>query len=664
MRTMLKKYGGVIILGSMVLIQLLVLFYFNLVRMEGQADFDSSSGMVQLVQIWEQKTYLIENWDYQTTAGWDIPMFFAVPIYGLTGNVFFSMGFVNCLFVSLMVFGIMDILRHCSVTFKHICIVLILFLTPYTLGQLSYVPMLFTGAASYCVKLLVVLLLLDLCVRLECGRSWKSNGVLLTLFLGLTLLTVVSSGIYVVVCGILPVLLYIVMKCLWKNDLKYMISPVAKVVYMSLGITILGILLSKVFHLTNSSSSMTLLPLEEVGQNAVACFVSVFELFGGFLPGQGYAIMSLKGILCLVSILVVVFIIGVILYYGIRVLRKKEKRSLVLYVLSLLFVNVGIFLVTDTSYSDSMFECRYHIIPMVVAMLLVGVFLKDMRKRCNTLCRYTFVTAFVVGALGVSIVNFLEYGTQVKNRELYIESVDTIAKELKKHDAKVVSFFAKDDSDLYDARILRVCDFDLDVNILNSYQNGLGWGASTKYFESGAYEGPIAVVADEDALNDIPAPVKAQMKKVGEAKDYQVFIADKNLYDCNASMSENRKVEIDYPHTPGYEVPKGMNEVGEAVAPEEGGRVMASPGVLPVAGTYDLEVMYHSPLSSGKVGTMQVHASDGEILGTVELMAGETKAVISDFKVDEAKEMIFYEVQAEPQSGLLVKQLRTERKSK
>ena len=52
-------------------------------------------------------------------------------------------------------------------------------LTPYSTGQLGYMPMLFTSAGSYAYKLLVPLLLIDILVRMHKGQEIKKYWYLI-----------------------------------------------------------------------------------------------------------------------------------------------------------------------------------------------------------------------------------------------------------------------------------------------------------------------------------------------------------------------------------------------------------------------------------------------------------------------------------------------------
>ena len=277
----MKKYKKEMIFGSILAVQLMALLFYNLTKLRYQADFDSSSGMLQLAEIGRQKTFLIKDWGYQTTLGWDIPLVIAVLFYAVTKNVFLSMGIANNIIIIGYVLVFIDILKRCGVKKINIMVSLILLFTPYTLGQLGYVPMLFTGTASYSIKLLITFLLIDLMIRIENNISMRKNGWILALYLLFSLLSGISSGIYMLISGIFPVILYVFLRMLSKNNLRVLFSMQMLVPVLGTIAFVIGVILSRLMGIQNAAVSMRLLSAEKMADNFLKCFVGIFELFGG-----------------------------------------------------------------------------------------------------------------------------------------------------------------------------------------------------------------------------------------------------------------------------------------------------------------------------------------------------------------------------------------------
>ena len=72
MKKILKNNKKEIFFVVLLVVELLCIFIFNLTRLKCQADYDSSCGMAQIIEIWKQKTLAIKDWSYQTTVGWDV----------------------------------------------------------------------------------------------------------------------------------------------------------------------------------------------------------------------------------------------------------------------------------------------------------------------------------------------------------------------------------------------------------------------------------------------------------------------------------------------------------------------------------------------------------------------------------------------------------------
>ena len=74
----------VIFFELFVITQLMLIFIFNLTHLKYEAGFDSSAAMAQAMEIWNQKTIFLKNWEYQSTLGLDSVIIPASIFYGIT----------------------------------------------------------------------------------------------------------------------------------------------------------------------------------------------------------------------------------------------------------------------------------------------------------------------------------------------------------------------------------------------------------------------------------------------------------------------------------------------------------------------------------------------------------------------------------------------------
>lgn len=652
-----------LVLGSIFLVQLVFLFVYNLTKLRYQADFDSSTGMLQLAEIWRQKTFLLRDWKYQTVVGWDLPLPFAVPFFALTKNVFLSVGLANSLFVLAYIYVFYDILKKSGVRTSYILIVLILLFTPYTMGQLGYYPMLFVGTAPYSMKALITLLLLDIVVRLENRIRMRKNIGHIVFLIAFSLTSGMSSGIYMLICGIAPVMLYLVLKVLIFNDMKQALSKPGLVTALGAVAFVIGGALAKCMGLSSNSSSMQLLTVGKLPQNALSCFAGIWELFGAVRSTDAPQVLSKQGIVCLLSAFLTAFLIFLIIYYAVRLVRGKEKRAAVAIIICVEFVNMCVLLLTDTTYASETFEYRYHIVAMVPALLLFGLFFQDMSKKFNDMSRAAMLIVVVLAAIAVNIVNFKQMYAEARTGR--IDKLSGITDLAKEQGIDLIYVASINGASTGDGRLLRLCDLDIGVVTLSQIYNfGAGWGDSSRYYENGRHPGKIMTIADSGNLKELPDFLKNRMKKIDKIAGYYVFVSEENIFDCAVKMPEETGEQtVDFPYSPGYMTTGEINKDGELVVPEIGTIVMYGVTVESSEGVFDICLNYHPDPETDKqpgevLGKFTVSSDDGKKSETVDIIAGED-CVIKGMEIREDMETFHYSVETVNNSGLSIKSITT-----
>lgn len=647
-----------LLFGGITVLQLLFLLYLNIRTIQFQVDFDSSSGMCQLVEIWRQKTFLIKDWGYQTTVGWDIPLFFAVFIYGAVRDVFLSMGIANCLFIALFVWCVFTILKLTGVRTGNCLIALSFMLVPYTVDALGYLPMLFTGTESYMMKLLITLLLVQIFLRIGEKKNRKATLFSFLCFLLFSFLSAVSSGIYMLVCGIAPLLAYLIFETLSRCDWKRLLS--AQGIAIAGGILAFGcgILAAGRWGFTNTSSSMKLLTSDKVADNALRCLVGIGELLGAFTSHKTIRVLSPEGIASLFCVLVFAFVVFTVIYYFVRVVKKKEQRPLVKIVLWIQFANLCILFLTDTTYGTQTFEYRYHIVSVVPAMLLTGVFFNDMKDVLNRYFRRMFVLVSAAALVVVSVLNGKSFLSILNFNESKLKKLSHITEIAKERDARLIVGMSDDQGGIGDMRLLRVCDFDVNVMVVRDSQAGVVWGASDRCFENGNHRGKTLLAVKENKTGQIPLYVLNKMKKIEKVDQYEIYYAENNPFDLYTKLPEKGQTCVDFPYSPGYNIDGEINGEGELEANEAGGVVMMSAQMEAREGDYRITVHYRTEGSADaereEVGLLKVYYGKSEVLCETSIRDGSTEAVIPSVHLDQGSKPIHVEIHALPNSGIRV----------
>lgn len=648
-----------LLFGGIVVLQLLFLLYLNISTIQFQVDFDSSSGMSQLVEIWRQKTFFIKDWEYQTTVGWDIPLFFAVFIYGVVKNVFLSMGIANCLFIALFVWCVFDILKLAGIRTGNCLIALSFMLVPYMVDALGYLSMIFTGTESYMMKLLVTLLLVQIFLRIGERKNWKATLFSLLCFLFFSFLSAVSSGIYMLACGIAPLLAYLIFEAFSRCDWKRLLSAQGMVTAGGILAFGCGIFAAGRWGFTSAASSMKLLTSDKVADNALRCLVGIGELLGAFTSQEPISVLSKEGIASLFCVLVFAFVVFTVMYYFVRVVKKKEQRPLVKIVLWIQLANLGILFLTDTTYGTQTFEYRYHIVSVVPAMLLIGVFCNDMKDILNQYFRRMLLLVSAAVIVVVNVFNGKTFLSILNFNESKLEKLSRITEIAKEQDAQLIVGMSDDEVGVGDMRFLRVCDFDVNVMVVTDSQSGVVWGGSDRYFENGNHTGKTLLAVKKSKARKIPSYILNKMEKIEKVDRYEIYYAENNPFDLYTRLPEQGQTCVDFPYSPGYNINGTINEAGELEINEAGGVVMMSAQMEAKEGDYRITLHYRTEGSvdagSEDAGVLKVYYGTSEVLCETPIREGGTEAVIPSVHLDQKRfEPIHVEIHAAPDSGIRI----------
>lgn len=649
-------------LGLVVFLQFLAIAIYNFKFLRLQVDFDSSSGFMQLVEIWKQKTFLIEDWEYQTTLGWDIPMSLAVFFYAVTKNVFFSMGLANVIITLCMIVVIYDILRECKITVANRLFCLMIFLMPYSRGQLGYAPMLFTGTASYSFKILIPLLLLDAYLRFRDNKKRKLSFVIAGLGIALSFLTGLSSGVYVLLCGVLPLIISFVVTLVIRRDYKGLLEKRKIIIYAALFCGMIGFVINSSLNLVSHTNTMNFLTADKVCSNLGNCIVAIWELFGGFARGREVPIISLEGIVQLCGWFIGSFIIFVIIFYFIKVLRGRENREIIHGIVGIQFVNFMVFVLADLSYTENQFEARYHIIPIVLGMLLVPFFFKDMEERISKSFRNALILVLTFALICSGVFGFKAYyqETLINQRT---EALTEITEYAKKNDIKMVYAMASGNT-LGDGRIMRVCDLDLPVCTISTLNEIIAWGASTRYFENGSCKGKTMLMLPEEEKDNIPVYLRKQYTYQTTMCGHLIYVSKRNPIDCISGLNKNIRRVVDFPYSPGYIIGGELQEDGSLHVSGEAGIKLYGPDIQPIGGNYIVTLKLAEEVAADKgktVGKFGMYDSQGNLWYETEIKGGTKKAVLYNARMKSTDDKFHFVVTTEEGIEMYIDSIVTKR---
>ncbi len=208
--------------------QILFLIRCNLTDIINYVDSDMGMGLYHFREMIRNHTIDLPGYTNTTTLEVDTSFLLAVPFYLLTRNFSLSVGLSNICIIAAYAAIVRGIMAELGTKRVYRIITLILVFTPYAIGMLDYLNMMFLGLACYSIKTMVPLL--GVWFLLMKGEHPIRRGAVLALYSVLLFITTMSTGVYVMLSGIAPILLFGAVR-MWQEDSVFLLKDKAKVVW-------------------------------------------------------------------------------------------------------------------------------------------------------------------------------------------------------------------------------------------------------------------------------------------------------------------------------------------------------------------------------------------------------------------------------------------------
>ena len=384
--------------------------------------------MTHIAEMWKTKRLAIPNWNYMTTLEWDCSAIFAIPIFGITHNIFLSVGLSNVLLTILFLYSVYFVcLRKRP---EYFLLASNILLIPYSLGMLDYYNMMFFGVAQYIVKVTVPILLVGILhfsemISSDATRIEKRLALISIIIYFLYLLcTSMSSGIYVGLTGFVPVIIGYVIKCSLRKAKSSNHSLL--IILGSIITVIIGIKVNKNILGGTRADSMTLASVWDIKDNVGSNFFGIFELTGALSRENGTEVLSIPG----VAILSKLFLTLILIVCALIMLSKLFKNELpfeqsILTVV--FFFNLFIMLFSVTTAGSSTTEYRYHLMGIVPLMIASSGFILD-RVYENTKDKLNSFEIYII-AIVAMVAALAYYGVFNWEKTTEFESLSDVLKQ-------------------------------------------------------------------------------------------------------------------------------------------------------------------------------------------------------------------------------------------
>ena len=628
-KTWIKEHWLEILLCVGIVIQIGALAVFNLTRLPYESNYDSSCAYAQIVEMWRQKRILLKDWAYQTTLGIDSPVLLGVLFYGITKNAFTAFGLANIVTVIVYAFLFYDILKQADVK-KNMRLLAVLFLlTPYSTGQLGYMPMLFTSAGSYAYKLLVPLLLIDILVRMHKGQEIKKYWYLILFATFFVFDTAVSSGEYILLCAVLPLIGYEILHVLIGNDIKQIFNKRLGFLILESAIYVVGIKVGRRTGIIESVGSQMMLTKAKHFPSVIAkCLTGIFQLFGGIPDYEDIPVTQTYGMMYLFRFFLAAVILASWIYL-LKHLKENEKyKELVGMITCIFAVNLIVLIFANVNYATKTFEYRYHLISMIPMILLTSIAASDLWEK-RKLLEQTIVLVTIVLLLFVNVYDYKNYMRDCYNYQGDMQGITLTAEQEGVH---LIITIGSESISM--GRCMRNVNPNVEISTWGGYNHGVGWGASTYYFDNAHLKTPYMVLMTQKEYELMPKQIAKQLEEVQVFGIFRLYRVKENVLDGDNTLPQSG-TNRDFCYSSGYEYWGKMESDGNVLSSGKKETVLRSnKKKIEKDAAYDIVVHYEVLKSKeDSAATFRVRNAQDEIIAEQEMPSDATKITIKDVSV-------------------------------
>ena len=654
-KTWIKEHWLEILLCVGIVIQIGALAVFNLTRLPYESNYDSSCAYAQIVEMWRQKRILLKDWAYQTTLGIDSPVLLGALFYGITKNAFTAFGLANIVTVIVYACLFYDILKQADVK-KNMRLLAVLFLlTPYSTGQLGYMPMLFTSAGSYAYKLLVPLLLIDILVRMHKGQEIKKYWYLILFATFFVFDTAVSSGEYILLCAVLPLIGYEILHVLIGNDIKQIFNKRLGFLILESAIYVVGIKVGRRTGIIESVGSQMMLTKAKHFPSVIAkCLTGIFQLFGGIPDYEDIPVTQTYGMMYLFRFFLAAVILASWIYL-LKHLKENEKyKELVGMITCIFAVNLIVLIFANVNYATKTFEYRYHLISMIPMILLTSIAASDLWEK-RKLLEQTIVLVTIVLLLFVNVYDYKNYMRDCYNYQGDMQGITLTAEQEGVH---LIITIGSESISM--GRCMRNVNPNVEISTWGGYNHGVGWGASTYYFDNAHLKTPYMVLMTQKEYELMPKQIAKQLEEVQVFGIFRLYRVKENVLDGDNTLPQSG-TNRDFCYSSGYEYWGKMESDGNGLSSGKKETVLRSnKKKIEKDATYDIVVHYEViQAKEDSAATFRVRNAQDEIIAEQEMPKDATKITIKDVSVITGMEWVRYRINAEKGSKIRIRSIET-----
>ncbi len=574
------KYFMLAVLG----IQLIFIICVNLFKCDDFVEHDASMLYSHTIHMWEQKKLVIPNYQEETFYHLDTSCILALPLYGLTGNIFMSYAISNIIFLLLTLFIINDLLKKLNLRDEYRYAGLLLYIIPYRLGLTQYFNMLFFECSFYNVCIIVTLLAIDLFLYQKIEASDKKGRrryyALLVLYAALIVLTAFSRGSYTLLVALLPVILcYALDVILSPEGLRHIERSKIVLIIITLASYAAGMGYAKINGFSPNKTGYRLVYVRDLVDNFIGLIWGHFSFFIGLTDPD---VFTKQGIIQLILTAFAILVI-ILLIFNLKHAFRDEKYSSTLRYLTIIYLwNAAILGLTDSHNSTWGFPERYLLpgfVPLMISAPIMLTYMEKIKRDLLRRCTYLIVSALTALTLVVCNYNAMEVIWQTS---VDLQGVRQVLSYARSNNIDTV-FFVNDfnaalisrslDPGLHVAPVDKLDDGRIIINTREDYASAHDRGAYSD-------ENVLAMTWNEQPEDVFSDYQLSSYQYVGDVKDYHLYRAGSNKFDDMSGFpidDNHLDKTIDFCYSPGYISTGDIDLYGYLEASGEDNYVLISP---------------------------------------------------------------------------------------
>ena len=540
-------------------IQLIFIIWINLFKCHDFVEHDASMLYSHTIHMWEQKKLVIPNYQEETFFHLDTSCILALPLYGLTHDIFLAYGISNIIFLLLTLFIMNDLLRRLDVKDVYRYAGLLLYIIPYRLGLAQYLNMLFFECSFYNVCILVTVLAIDLFLYKKPETPDKKERIryyaMLVIYALFTVLTAFSRGTYTLLVALLPAILcYALDVILSPEGLKHIERSKVAVVLVTFASYAAGMGYARLNGFVPEKTGYKLIYVRDLVDNFVGVIWGHFCIFIGLTDPD---VFTKEGIFQLILTAYAILII-ILMIFNLKHAFKDEKYSSALRYLTIIYLwNCAILGMTDSHDSTWGFPERYLLpgfVPLLLSAPVMLTYMEKIKRDLLRQCTYLVVSVLTFLTLAVCNLNAME---KIWQTNVDLNGIRETLSYAKSNNIDTV-FFVNDfnaalisrslEPEMHVAPVDKLDDGRIIINTREDYASAHDRAAYSD-------ENILAMTWNEQPENVFSDYQISSYQYVCDVKDYHLYRAGSNKFDDMSGFpidDHHLYKTTDFCYSPGY----------------------------------------------------------------------------------------------------------------